>query len=62
MASSVARIYANQIWLGNYSYATAPANRKPDILYWMQKDVRDGRSGCTAALYEELTGEPFPVT
>ena len=56
---SMAKIWRNQIWLGNKKFSSCPQRYKSDVEKLMREDVAKGLH--TAEEFEEKTGIPYIV-
>ncbi len=54
---SMAKIWRNQIWLGNKEFSNCPQRYKSDVEKLMREDVAKGLH--TAEEFEEKTGIPY---
>ena len=54
---SMAKIWRNQIWLGNKEFSSCPQRYKADVERLMREDVAKGLY--TAEEFEEKTGIPY---
>ena len=52
----MAKIWRNQIWLGNKEFSSCPQRYKADVERLMREDVENGLH--TAEEFEEKTGMP----
>ena len=55
----MARIWANRLEAGTFTWADVPASRKAAVKEVLRGDVRTGHNGMTPARYEEIVGEPY---
>ena len=55
----MAKIWRNQIWLGNKKFSSCPQRYKADVERLMREDVAKGLY--TAEEFEEKTGIPYIV-
>lgn len=55
----MAKIWRNQIWLGNKEFSSCPQRYKSDVEKLMREDVAKGLH--TAEEFEEKTGIPYIV-
>ena len=55
----MAKIWRNQIWLGNKEFSNCPQRYKADVERLMREDVTKGLY--TAEEFEEKTGIPYIV-
>ena len=53
----MAKIWRNQIWLGNKEFSSCPQRYKSDVEKLMREDVAKGLY--TAEEFEEKTGIPY---
>ena len=53
----MAKIWRNQIWLGNKDFKSCPQRYKADVEKLMREDVANGLH--TAEEFEEKTGIPY---
>ena len=54
---SMAKIWRNQIWLGNKNFKSCPTRYRADVEKLMREDVANGLH--TAEEFEEKTGIPY---
>lgn len=57
--SAMARIWANRLEAGNFTWDDVPQSRKADVKTVLRGDVETGKNGMTADRYEEIVGEPY---
>ena len=57
----MARMWANRLEAGSFSWDQCPDYRKPAVKAVLQEDVSTGRGGMNAQRYQEITGEIYPV-
>lgn len=55
----MARIWANRLEAGTFTWADVPASRKAAVKEVLKGDVRTGHNGMNPARYEEIVGEPY---
>ena len=53
----MAKIWRNQIWLGNKEFSSCPQRYKADVERLMREDVENGLH--TAEEFEKKTGIPY---
>ena len=57
--SAIARIWANRLEAGTFTWDDCPVYRKADVKEVLKQDVETGRGGMTSSKYEEITGEKY---